>query len=204
MAGWTGKLLRVNLTEGVSTVEDIPQEWLREYIGGRGLAARYLYEEMDPKADPLSPENNLIFATGPLTGTPTPCGARYMVVTKGALTGAIACSNSGGFFGNEGTLPSGTLAKLYPNRSGEIPSGRNFHLLAFECKVHQVLDIPSNHPGMKVTAIVGLVVGVHIDDEVLVDGIIDTNKIQPLARLGYMEYAAAENIFSLNRPVWQE
>ena len=101
MAGWTGKLLRVNLTEGVCKVEDIPQQWLREYLGGRGLAARYLYEEMDPKADPLSPENTLIFATGPLTGTPTPCGARYMVVTKGALTDAITTSNSGGHWGPE-------------------------------------------------------------------------------------------------------
>ncbi len=101
MAGWTGKLLRVDLTSGRCTVEDIPSEWLRDYIGGRGLAARYLYEEMDPQVDPLSPENKLIFATGPLTGTPTPCGARYMVVTKGALTGAITTSNSGGFWGPE-------------------------------------------------------------------------------------------------------
>ncbi len=76
--------------------------------------------------------------------------------------------------------------------------------IAFECKVHQILDVPNSHPGMKVTAIIGLVVGVHIDDDVLVDGIIDTNKIQPLARLGYMEYAAAENVFTLNRPIWKD
>jgi flavin reductase (DIM6/NTAB) family NADH-FMN oxidoreductase RutF len=76
--------------------------------------------------------------------------------------------------------------------------------IAFECKVHQILDVPNSHPGMKVTAIVGLVVGVHIDDNVLIDGIIDTNKIQPLARLGYMEYAAAENVFTLNRPIWKD
>ena len=85
MGGWTGKLLRVDLTAGTTTVEDIPTEWMQEYIGGRGLADRYLYEEMDPTVDALSPENKLIFATGPLTGTPVPCGARYMVVTKGAL-----------------------------------------------------------------------------------------------------------------------
>ncbi len=101
MGGWTGKLLRVDLTSGNCSVEEIPQEWLREYIGGRGLGARYLYEEMDPTADALSPENKLIFATGPLTGTPVPCGARYMVVTKGALTGAITTSNSGGHWGPE-------------------------------------------------------------------------------------------------------
>ncbi len=101
MNGWTGKLLRVNLTTGQSRVEDIPQAWLQDYIGGRGLADRYLWQEMDPKADPYSPDNRLIFATGPLTGTPVSCGARYMVVTKGALTGAITTSNSGGHWGPE-------------------------------------------------------------------------------------------------------
>ena len=82
MAGWTGKLLRVNLSTGEHQVEDINQDWLRDYVGGQGLGARYLLEEMDPTADALSPENKLIFATGPLTGTPVPCGARYMVVPR--------------------------------------------------------------------------------------------------------------------------
>jgi aldehyde:ferredoxin oxidoreductase len=101
MNGWTGKLLRVNLTHGQSRVEDIPEVWLRNYIGGRGLGDRYLWEELDPTLDPYSPDNKLIFATGPLTGTPVSCGARYMVVTKGALTGAITTSNSGGHWGPE-------------------------------------------------------------------------------------------------------
>ncbi len=101
MGGWTGKALRVNLTSGQHTVEDIPRQWLEEYVGGRGLGDRYLYEEMDPTVDPFSPDNKLLFVTGPLTGTPAPCGARYMVVTKGALTGAITTSNSGGFWGPE-------------------------------------------------------------------------------------------------------
>src|SRR5262245_52827606 len=101
MHGWTGKLLRVNLTLGRTQVEDIPADWLREYVGGRGLADRYLWEEMDPRVEPFSPDNKLIFATGPLTGTPVSCGARYMVVTKGALTGAITTSNSGGHWGPE-------------------------------------------------------------------------------------------------------
>jgi aldehyde:ferredoxin oxidoreductase len=101
MSGWTGKLLRVNLSTSEISVEDVREDWCREYIGGRGLGARYLYEEMDPTADPLSAENKLIFATGPLTGTPVPCGARYMVVTKGALTNAMTTSNSGGHWGPE-------------------------------------------------------------------------------------------------------
>ncbi len=101
VGGWTGKLLRVNLTRGTSEVEGIPHEWLHDYIGGRGLGARYLYEELDPTIDALASDNKLIFATGPLTGTPVPCGARYMVVTKGPLTGAITTSNSGGHWGPE-------------------------------------------------------------------------------------------------------
>jgi aldehyde:ferredoxin oxidoreductase len=97
----TGRLLRVDLTSGRIAVEDIRADWLQDYLGGRGLAARYLYEELDARVDPLSPANKLIFATGPLTGTPVPCGARYMVVTKGALTNAITTSNSGGHWGPE-------------------------------------------------------------------------------------------------------
>src|SRR5438132_4836451 len=101
MKGWTGQLLRVDLTTGSSQVEDIPGEWLREYIGGRGVADRYLWHELNPRVDPLSPDNKLLFAAGPLTGTPVPCGARYMVVTKGALTNVITTSNSGGHWGPE-------------------------------------------------------------------------------------------------------
>lgn len=101
MYGWTGKLLRVNLSRGSHSVEPLNEQWCRDYIGGRGLGARYLYEEVDPRVDPLSPDNKLIFACGPLTGTPVPCGARYMVVTKGYLTGAITTSNSGGHWGPE-------------------------------------------------------------------------------------------------------
>jgi aldehyde:ferredoxin oxidoreductase len=76
-------------------------QWAMDYLGSRGLASKYLVEEMDPKVDPLSPENKLIMSTGPLTGTMASTGGRYTVVTKGPLTGAIACSNSGGFFGAE-------------------------------------------------------------------------------------------------------
>jgi aldehyde:ferredoxin oxidoreductase len=76
-------------------------EWARAYIGGRGLGTRYLYEEIDPRCDPLGPDNKVIFATGPLTGTYAPTGGRYMVICKSPLTDAIACSNSGGYWGPE-------------------------------------------------------------------------------------------------------
>ena len=98
MYGWHLKILRVNLTTHKVTTEDVDPKIARDYLGGRGWAIHYLYKEMDPMADPLSPENKLIFATGPLTATPAPTGNRYMVVTKSPLTGALAHSNSGGEF----------------------------------------------------------------------------------------------------------
>ncbi|MCB1859642.1 MAG: aldehyde ferredoxin oxidoreductase family protein [Gammaproteobacteria bacterium] len=99
--GWHKKILRVNLTNGSCQAEPLNMEWAAEYLGQRGLATKYLLEEIDPKIDPLSPDNKLIFATGPLTGTAASTSARYSVITKGPLTGAIACSNSGGYFGAE-------------------------------------------------------------------------------------------------------
>jgi aldehyde:ferredoxin oxidoreductase len=99
--GWAGKLLRVDLGAGTCVNEPLNREWAEQYLGQRGLATKYLTAEIDPKVDALEPGNKLIFATGPLTGTMAPTGGRYSVVTKGALTDAIACSNSGGKFGGE-------------------------------------------------------------------------------------------------------
>ena len=101
MNGWVGKILRINLSKGTSAVEDLDTSLAAKFIGGRGLASKILYDEIDPAIDPLSPKNKLIFATGPLTGASAPAACRYMVVTKGYLTDAIASSNSGGNFGPE-------------------------------------------------------------------------------------------------------
>ena len=99
--GWTGTVLRVNLTDRTIRKEALNEEWARAYVGGRGLGAKYLSEEMDPTVDALAPDNKLLFVTGPLTGTNASCGSRYMVVTKGPLTNAITTSNSGGSWGPE-------------------------------------------------------------------------------------------------------
>src|SRR5215472_2252035 len=99
--GWQRKALRVDLTAGTCTSEPLNMEWAKAFLGQRGLATKYMLEEVDPKIDPLSPGNKLIFATGPLTGTMASTGGRYSVITKGPLTGAIACSNSGGHWGAE-------------------------------------------------------------------------------------------------------
>lgn len=98
---WTQKILRVNLTQGRCVAEALNMQWAKQYLGQRGLASKYLYEEIDPGIDALSPDNKLIMATGPLTGTMAATGGRYSVITKSPLTGTIACSNSGGFIGAE-------------------------------------------------------------------------------------------------------
>lgn len=98
MNGWQGKLLRVDLTAGTCKTEKLNEQWAMEYLGGRGLGSKYFTEEVDPTVDPFSPENKLIMAAGPLTGTYGAANGRYMVITKSPLTGTIACSNSGGYF----------------------------------------------------------------------------------------------------------
>ena len=98
---WAGKILRVNLTAGTVKSEPLNMEWAKAYIGSRGLGTKYLVEEVDAKVDPLSADNKIIWATGPLTGTMASTGGRYTVITKGPLTGAVACSNSGGYWGAE-------------------------------------------------------------------------------------------------------
>jgi aldehyde:ferredoxin oxidoreductase len=98
---WAGKILRVDLTAGTVKSEALNMDWAQSYLGSRGLGSKYLVEEVDATVDPLSPANKLIWATGPLTGTMASTGGRYTVITKGPLTGAIACSNSGGYWGAE-------------------------------------------------------------------------------------------------------
>ncbi len=98
---WTRNVLRINLTNGSISEEPLNMDWAQQYLGQRGLATKYLSEEIDPKCDALSPENKMIMTTGPLTGTMASTGGRYSVVTKSPLSGTIACSNSGGFIGNE-------------------------------------------------------------------------------------------------------
>ena len=96
--GYMGKILRVNLAQGKAFFEPLDLRRAEDFIGGRGLGISYLLDEVDPKCDPLGQKNKLVMMTGPLTGTTAPTGARYMVMTKSPLTGAVTCSNSGGQF----------------------------------------------------------------------------------------------------------
>jgi aldehyde:ferredoxin oxidoreductase len=94
-----GKILRVNLSEGSLSEEQIPPPWAQAFLGGSGLATKVLLEEVPPGADPLGPDNRLIFMTGPLTGTASASASRYSVVAKSPQTGIWGHANSGGSFG---------------------------------------------------------------------------------------------------------
>ena len=101
MYGWTGTTLRVDLTDGSAKREATNMDVAREYIGARGLGGRVLSDELDHNVDALSPQNKIIFAPGPFSGTFAPTAGRFSVVTKSPLNGTIATSSSGGMFGSE-------------------------------------------------------------------------------------------------------
>jgi len=98
---YSGKILRVNLTEKKAKIAELPEDWKYQYLGGRGFGARLYYDEIRPEIAPLSPNNKIFFMTGPLTGCPVFGPSKYHLVTKSPLTGRYFCSNAGGFFGVE-------------------------------------------------------------------------------------------------------
>jgi aldehyde:ferredoxin oxidoreductase len=124
VGGYNGKILRINLTTNTAKAEAVPREWVQKYVGGRGVAARFYYEEVPPQVEPLASENKLIFFTGPLTGTMIPSTGKYECVTKSPLTGRYLCSNASGFFapelkkaGYDGLIIEGRAEEpVYPNR----------------------------------------------------------------------------------------
>lgn len=101
MNGYMGKVLRVDLTHRRHSVEEPDEKWLADFLGGRGLATRYYVGEVEPGADPLSPQNKLVFAAGPLVGTGCTSAASCYVVSKSPLTGIITCAKTRGHFGAE-------------------------------------------------------------------------------------------------------
>ncbi len=96
MLGYTSKILRIDLTNKTSSVEPLNMDWAEKYIGSKGLAIKYLYEELEPGIDPLGPDNKLLFTTGPMTGTPVPCSGKLSIAAKSPATGTINDCSIGG------------------------------------------------------------------------------------------------------------
>ena len=115
---YCGKILRVNLSKGELLEEPVRAEWARKFIGGKGLGIRYLYDLVQPGTDPFSPENVVIFMTGPLTGTVASTMSRMANITKSPLSHTMSDSYSGGYFpaelkfaGFDGVIVAGRSSK---------------------------------------------------------------------------------------------
>jgi aldehyde:ferredoxin oxidoreductase len=101
LLGYSGRILRVDLSSRQVSVEEPPEQYYKRYLGGRGFIAPTLLQEVAAKADPLGPDNKLIFALGPLTGMPFPGSGRNSVGAKSPLTSAFGEAEAGGFWGAE-------------------------------------------------------------------------------------------------------
>ncbi len=101
MNGYAGQLLRVDLSSGRTWAQSLDEAWARRYLGGRGLGARILLDEVPAGCDPLGPENPLVFAMGPLAGTAAPGSGRYVIVGKSPATGGFGEAYTGGFVAHE-------------------------------------------------------------------------------------------------------
>ena len=99
--GYAGKILRINLTRKEVKTQPTEKDLMLNFLGGRGFNAKRLYDEVGRHVQSLSPENKLMFATGPLVGTAFPLGARFNVSAKSPLTGILGDSNAGGHFSAE-------------------------------------------------------------------------------------------------------
>jgi aldehyde:ferredoxin oxidoreductase len=96
--GYTGKILRINLTDQAAKEEELPLETAQDFIGGAGFGIKYLFDEVKAGTDPLGSDNKLIFASGPFSGTTIPCASRMAVTAKSPLTNAVGVALTGGYF----------------------------------------------------------------------------------------------------------
>ena len=99
MLGYQNNILRVNLTDKKASTEPLRMDFAEKYIGSKGLAIRYMYEELKPGIDALGAENKLFLTTGPLTGTPVPCSGKLSVAAKSPATGTMNDCSIGGHVG---------------------------------------------------------------------------------------------------------
>lgn len=95
MFGWNGKILRVNLSRSKAAIEKYDSDFALNFLGGRGFAVKILWDELKPDINPLSPENRLIFAAGPLTGFALPSSGKLVIAAKSPLTGGYGDGNIG-------------------------------------------------------------------------------------------------------------
>ena len=101
ISGFNGKILRVDLSQGAVTTEEPGDDFYRMYFGGSGFVAYFLLKEVKSGTDAFSPDNRIIFASGPITGSPVGGCGRHDVGAKSPLTGGFGDAQSGGYWGSE-------------------------------------------------------------------------------------------------------
>ncbi len=134
MHGWTGRILRVDLTSGNAEYEEIPRHLLEEYLGGRGLGVRLMRDYF--RLDPFDPAMPLIWSVGPLCGTSAPTAARLSVVSRSPLTGTICDCSAGGRFAAR--LKSAGIDALFI-------TGRSVQPVALSLTPEKIDIIPADH-----------------------------------------------------------
>ena len=107
-----GKILDVDISNGKIEKREIDPDFARKFIGGMGFSCKILYDEVGTNVDPLSPDNIVIFANGPLTGTSAPCSGRTEITTKSPLTRSIGTGNTGGVWGTREDTASPSLTRV--------------------------------------------------------------------------------------------
>jgi len=134
IAGYHGRVLEVDLTSKSVAERPLDPDLALDYLGGRGLGARILYDTIDPACDPLGPGNVLVIAASPLVGTKAPTAGRGHMVFKSPLTGVIGTSNSGGTWGAafkatghdvlvvKGASPGPVMIDIAPGRVEILPA----------------------------------------------------------------------------------
>ena len=132
MHGWTGKILRINLTKRKTVAQEFDANFAKKWMGGRGFAAKILWDEVKPGIDAFSPENKVVFSTGPLTGVSLPSSGKLLVATKSPLTGGYGDGNIGTWAcvmmrraGYDAFVFEGKAEKLVP----AIPQSHNRHII---------------------------------------------------------------------------
>ena len=135
--GYAGYMLTIDLTEHKHEISALPEKMVTEYIGGKGFAAKVLYDEMPTGCDPLSPKNILVIACGPLTCSLAPTGCRSVIATKSPLTGIWLDSNCGGTFGPELKAAGFDLVVI----KGKAEKPVNLVITDHRVEIHDAIDV---------------------------------------------------------------
>ena len=196
--GYAGKTLRINLSKTVSKVQPTEKQLMTTYLGGRGFNSRRVYDELPRKVEPLSPENKLFFATGPLVGTSFPLGARFNVSAKSPQTRILGDSNAGGHFASEMKF-AGYDQIIVEGRSKNLVyvhiEDRDVHIKDAEhlagMDVYETTETLEKDSGSK--NIQTVVVGPAAENGVLFAGIF-ANLARPAARTGMGTVMASKNL----------